>query len=235
MKIQLKDFTVHYEEQGTGQPLVLLHGNGEDLSYFKNQMAYFSSLYRVIALDTRGHGGSSRGKAPFTLQQFAKDLYEFLRAMQLGPVYLLGFSDGGNTAIAFAKEHPRLVKKLILNGANLRPEGMNLSVLASVWTQYQAWRLLAPFGAGFRARKELFGLMVNQPHYGPKDLEALTMPVLVIAGNRDMIRESHTREIARGIKGSRLVILKGGHFVARENPQAFNRAVEGFLKNDRQK
>ena len=76
MKIKL-----HYEEKGTGQPMVLLHGNGEDSSYFKNQIEYFSKKYRVIAVDTRGHGKSERGTAPFTLRQFARDLKSFLDEM----------------------------------------------------------------------------------------------------------------------------------------------------------
>ena len=65
---------LYYQEKGAGQPLVLLHGNGEDSTYFKAQIEYFSARYRVIAIDTRGHGRSPRGTAPFTLKQFAEDL-----------------------------------------------------------------------------------------------------------------------------------------------------------------
>ena len=72
------DITLNYVETGEGFPLVLLHGNGEDHTYFKRQMEPFSPKYRVIALDTRGHGESPRGSAPFTLDQFAEDLKEFL-------------------------------------------------------------------------------------------------------------------------------------------------------------
>ena len=77
MKIKL-----HYEEKGTGQPMVLLHGNGEDSSYFKKpDRIFFQKKYRVIAVDTRGHGKSERGTAPFTLRQFARDLKSFLDEM----------------------------------------------------------------------------------------------------------------------------------------------------------
>ena len=72
------DIELHYIEEGEGFPLVLLHGNGEDHSYFEHQIGPFSRHYRVIAPDTRGHGGSPRGEAPFTLDQFAEDLKEFL-------------------------------------------------------------------------------------------------------------------------------------------------------------
>ena len=235
MKIQLEDFLMHYEEKGDGEPLVLLHGNGEDLGYFAGQMGYFRETYRVIALDTRGHGESERGTAPFTLEQFGRDLYDCLRKMETGPVHLLGFSDGGNIALAFGREHPEMVRSLILNGANLDPWGVKLSVQLPIVAGYGMVSLLAPFLRDCRRKKEILGLMVREPHYEKADLEALTMPVLVIAGDRDMIRESHTRRIAREIKGSRLIILPGSHFLAKENKEAFNRAVEAFLDEVRAK
>ena len=235
MKIQLEDFLMHYEEKGDGEPLVLLHGNGEDLGYFAGQMEYFRETYRVIALDTRGHGESERGTAPFTLEQFGRDLYDCLRKMETGPVHLLGFSDGGNIALAFGREHPEMVRSLILNGANLDPWGVKLSVQLPIVAGYGMVSLLAPFLRDCRRKKEILGLMVREPHYEKADLEALTMPVLVIAGDRDMIRESHTRRIDREIKGSRLIILPGSHFLAKENKEGFNRAVEAFLDEVRAK
>ena len=228
MKIQLEDVLLHYEEKGTGEPLVLLHGNGEDLGYFAGQMEYFRE-------DTRGHGESGRGTAPFTLEQFARDLYDFLRKMETGPVHLLGFSDGGNIALAFGRDHPELVRSLILNGANINPWGVKLPVQLPIVVGYGMVSLFAPFSGDCRRKKEILGLMVREPHYEKEDLEALTMPVLVIAGNRDMIRESHTRQIAGDIKGSRLVFLPGSHFVAKENCRDFNRAVEEFLEGVREK
>ena len=88
---------LYTKESGTGQPMVLLHGNGEDSSYFVNQMSFFESKYHVIAVDTRGHGRSPRGQGAFTLERFAEDLKEFLDRRGLRRIILLGFSDGGNT------------------------------------------------------------------------------------------------------------------------------------------
>ena len=68
----------HYIEQGEGFPLILLHGNGEDAGYFVHQMEPFSKHFRVLAIDTRGHGQTPRGSAPFTIRQFAEDLLEFM-------------------------------------------------------------------------------------------------------------------------------------------------------------
>ena len=67
------DIKHYYIEKGQGEPLILLHGNGEDSTYFVNQIDEFSSYYRVLALDTRGHGQTPRGEASFTIRQFADD------------------------------------------------------------------------------------------------------------------------------------------------------------------
>ena len=118
------DIKLYYQEKGTGEPLILLHGNGEDSSYFINQIDYFQNAYHVIALDTRGHGKSPRGEAPFTIEQFSCDLYDFMQGHQISNAIILGFSDGANIAMKFAMKHPSMVKGLILNGGNLEPMGV---------------------------------------------------------------------------------------------------------------
>lgn len=223
------DIELHYEEAGEGEPLVLLHGNGEDGTYFAHQIPCFARSFHVIALDTRGHGRSPRGEAPFTVAQFACDLREFLDARGIERAHLLGFSDGGNIALAFALAHPERVGKLVLNGANLDPRGVKRSTQLPIELSYRIARLFAGSSAKARANVEMLGLMVNEPHVAPEDLAALAVPTLVIAGTHDMIREDHTRLIAESIPGAELALIPGDHFVAAKNPDAFNRAVEAFL------
>ena len=100
------EINLNYLEKGTGFPLILLHGNGESLEYFEHQIAYFSKNYRVIALDTRGHGKSPRGEAPFSIRQFAEDLKGFMDQKEIEKAHILGFSDGGNIALTFALKYP---------------------------------------------------------------------------------------------------------------------------------
>ena len=85
------DIKLNYEEKGSGDVLILLHGNGEDHSNFVAQIEYFSKQYRVIALDTRGHGLSPRGEKPFTISQFADDLYDFMKELGIARANILGF------------------------------------------------------------------------------------------------------------------------------------------------
>lgn len=234
---------LYYQEKGSGQTMILLHGNGEDSSYFAGQIPVFSRRYRVIAVDTRGHGKSPRGTKPFSLLQFAEDLKELLDQKGLRKVILMGFSDGGNIALLFALKYPEYVDRMILNGANLTPFGVKASVQLPILAGYgtvAAFSLAAACLPGkilpvearqeLKHKRELLGLMVKGPWIRPGDLNRLRMPVLVIAGSRDMIRECHTRTIRRALPDGCLKILKGSHFVASENPEAFNRAVGAFLE-----
>jgi len=224
------EFRFHCLRQGRGFPLFLLHGNGEDGSYFQNQLEPFSRHYSLYVPDTRGHGRSSRGTAPFTLEQFAEDLHDFMDREGIEKAHLLGFSDGGNIALLFALKYPQRVEKLILNGTNLDPKGVKPLVQLPILFGYGLASFLSLFDQKAVAKKELLGLMVTQPHIAPHTLAALQMPTLVVAGDRDMIKDSHTRLIAASIPGAQLCILPGSHFVAAENSEAFNRAVLDFLK-----
>ena len=223
------DIKLNYVERGTGFPLVLLHGNGEDHTYFKYQMEPFSDRYRVIAVETRGHGATPRGEAPFTLEQFAEDLKEFLDEQGIGRCHLLGFSDGGNIALLFSLKYPERVEKLILNGSNLDPTGVKRSFQMPIELKWAKTKLACQMDPKALREFELLNLMVTQPHIDPLSLRGLRMPVLVVAGEKDMIKESHTRAIAAPIPNSKLVFLPGDHFVARRSPEAFNSLVLDFL------
>ena len=221
---------LYYKEKGKGKPLILLHGNGEDSSYFESQMDYFSQTRRVIAVDTRGHGRSPRGTAPFTIRQFAEDLREFMEEMGIERADLLGLSDGGNIAIIFVLRYPERVDRLILNGANLWSRGVKPSVQIPIILGYYAAYFFGHFSGKARANAELLRLMVKDPNIEQEELRNIQSPTLVIAGERDMIREEHTRLIAAEIPGAKLRIIPGDHFIAAGNPEAFNREVDRFLR-----
>ena len=219
----------HHIEQGSGEPLILLHGNGEDAGYFVHQMEPFSRHFLVIAVDTRGHGQTPRGEAPFTIRQFAEDLRAFMDTQGIVKASILGFSDGGNIAMVFALKYPERVDRLILNGANLDASGVKRSVQIPIDIGYRMASLFARRSPEARKNAELLGLMVNDPDVKPDELGRIQAPTLVIAGDRDMIKESHTRLIAAHIPDARLVIIPGDHFIANKQPEAFNAAVLSFL------
>ena len=226
----MSDIQLNYIEQGQGQPLILLHGNGESCDYFEHQIPFFSNDYHVIAIDTRGHGKSPRGDKPFTIKQFAEDLHDFMNERNVAKTNLLGFSDGGNIALEFALKHPESIDKMILDGANLFPGGVKALYQWPIEVGYRIANLFSKKSEKAKQNAEMLGLMVNEPHINPSELSRLTMPVLVVAGTKDMIKDSHTRLIYKSLPNAQLAILEGNHFVANKNAEAFNKVVADFLR-----
>ena len=223
------DIKHFFMEKGQGEALILLHGNGEDSSYFKGQMDAFSTHFHVYALDTRGHGKTPRGEKPFTIRQFADDLLGFMEEQQIEKAHLLGFSDGGNIAMIFALRYPERVDRLILNGANLDASGVKRATQIPIEIGYKMAKKSADKSESARRNAEMLGLMVNDPNVSPEELSEIRAKTLVIAGTKDMIREEHTRLIANSIPSAKLVLIKGNHFIAAKCPGAFNREVLDFL------
>ncbi len=162
------------------------------------------TLNIVYAVDTRGHGGTPRGSAPFTIRVFAHDLYEFMNEHEIRKAHIPGFSDGANTAMIFALKYPDMVNKLILNGGNLYPAGLRFGVRLQIELGY----FIAKRFDTMKRRAEMLRLMVKDPDIRPEEL------------------------IAGSIPGSVLVFVKGSHFAANENPEDFNKAVLDFLAQD---
>ena len=224
------DIQLFYLEKGSGEPFILLHGNGENGNYFKNQIEYFQNWYHVIALDTRGHGKSLRGSAPFTIEQFACDLYDFMQQHKILSAVILGFSDGANIAMKFAIKHPNRVKALILNGGNLNAAGVKWTTQLPIEIGYKLARRFAAKSTGAKANAEKLGLMVNEPNISLSELLQITAPTLVICGTKDVIKRAHTKQIAAALPNAKLAFIKGGHFIANKRPAEFNCTVAQFLK-----
>jgi len=224
------DISLYYQEKGKGKPFILLHGNGEDGTYFDNQVEFFSDRYRMIAVDTRGHGKSQRGAAPFTIEQFAKDLNELMIELDISKAIILGFSDGANIAMKFALQHSDKMEALILNGGNLDTKGIKRAFQIPIEIGYKITKIFAKKSEEAKHNMELLGLMVNEPDIKSDELHSIQVPTLVIAGKKDMIKRAHTEEIARNIPNAKLSIIEGNHFIANKEANKFNKEVALFLQ-----
>ena len=167
---------IFYSEYFPADPqaptLILLHGNGEDHTYFVKQIPALSPHFRLVLMDTRGQGQSTGGDGELNFSVFAADLLALMDHLQIAKAHLLGFSDGGNLALTFALAHPERVQSLILNGANLEPGGVKLSTQLPIVLGYGCCRLLSPFSHKARQNGAVLGLMVNHPHIPPQALAA---------------------------------------------------------------
>lgn len=185
-----------YHKEGSGRPVILLHGNGEDHTIFDVAIRELARSHTVYALDSRAHGKSDPVPT-LTYREMAEDVAAFIRQQGLEKPALVGFSDGGVVALLVALRWPDLPGKLVVAGANMTPAGIK-----------QPWRVL------MRVRNRIspdpkLELMLTQPHLAGWQLTGITAPTLVLAGEKDLIDESQTRRIARSIPGAKLLILPG--------------------------
>jgi len=199
MTIHVNNIDLYYEKAGSGPPLILLHGNGESHRIFRKAMGRFAGKYTVYAIDSRGHGKSGQVKE-LHYADMADDVAAFITALGLGKPMLYGFSDGGIIGLLLAIKHPGLLSRLAVSGANVTPDGAGKGWIRALRVGY------------FLTRGSKYKLMLFEPNITGEELAGIVTPTLVLAGERDIIREAHTRAIAAAIPGARLQILPGeGH------------------------
>lgn len=185
-----------YHKEGSGRPVILLHGNGEDHTIFDVAIRDLARSYTVYALDSRSHGKSDPVPT-LTYREMAEDVAAFIRQQGLEKPALVGFSDGGVVALLVALRWPDLPGRLVVAGANMTPTGIK-----------QPWRTLMRVQNRISPDPKL-DLMLTQPHLAGWQLTGITAPTLVLAGEKDLIDETQTRRIARSIPGAKLLILPG--------------------------
>jgi len=198
MFVEVNGIKIFYEKIGNGKPLIMIHGNGENHGIFDRAAEALKDSFTCYLPDSRNHGRSESVKE-LHYADMAKDITEFIRSLSLEDVILYGFSDGGIIGLLAAAEC-REIKKLIISGANLTPDGLNLPFRFLIGGLYL-------FKKDTRIR-----LMLNEPHIPDETLKRITADTLVLAGSRDIVLEKQTRHIASAIPDSHLKILKGeGH------------------------
>lgn len=221
---------IHYRLAGQGSPLMLFHGNGQDSQVFQRQIKDLSKHFRVIAVDSRGHGRSQMGKEPFSFSLFAGDAVCVLDHLNIPKTAVLGYSDGGNVALEMAVRYPDRVNALILVSANMNPKGLILPVRLWYTACYGFWTMLEKVGCRVHRQQQLSGLVAKYPELTAEMLSALPIPVLVMAGQFDIIRPSHTREINSAFPNGQLCILpKEQHRVLFQNWEQCDRIILDFL------
>ena len=221
---------IYYEEYGKGQPLLLLHGNSESIQSFKLQIPELSEKYRVIAIDTRGQGKSTEDGKLYTYDLFAEDMNAFLNSLKLDSVNILGWSDGGNTGLIMAMKYPNKVKRLITMGANVFIDNTVVDKWVFKELNKQLKEMKYDTSYSDRNRIRLINLLLTEPKHNFEELKIIDCPVLVLAGQKDIIKENHTKSIAQNIRNSKLIIApKETHYYPTENSKTFNETVIEFL------
>lgn len=226
-----KGVKVYYEIYGEGKPLVILHGNGGSIRGRASFIAEFSKKYKVIGIDNRCHGKTDCPAGYLTYDQMAEDVNQLLAYLKIDSALVWGHSDGGVIGLILAINHPDKVKKLLASGANLRPD--STAVDAGIFPLLD---MIGKQAQGDSIHTKQYRLLVDQPHIPDSDLKKIKSDVLIMAGDRDVIRNEHTLEIFNNIPGALLCILPGTtHMVFQDRREWFTAILYDFFDNPPQR
>jgi pimeloyl-ACP methyl ester carboxylesterase len=256
--VRANDLEIAYRRRGVGQPLVLVHGAGDDSRVWQPQLAGLADEFTVVAWDEPGAGGSSHIPVGFGLNDYANSLAALIAALGLGPVHIAGLSWGGTVVLELYRRHPALVATLILVDTyagwkgSLSEEELDTRIkgarqmLAAPAEEFDA-TLPGLFASGPPAefvplleqmagdvRPASFGIELGiMAETDQRDLlTRIAVPTLLIWGELDARSPlSIARQFAHAIPDAKLVVIAGaGHFSNLEQPEQFNDAVREFCR-----
>ena len=248
-RVIVDDIDIYYKSYGKGEPVLMLHGGFAYVETWLGQVPAMAEGYRLILPDSRGHGRTSLGERPITYRQLAEDFIEFIERLELGPVHLVGWSDGGCVSIALALQRPDLVRSMVLIGTPyntdnyteeakrlirdfLDPRSFELGFFKSIrWLLTPEPFLWRPF------LERMTKMWLELPDFTLEDLNRIEAPTLVIGCDHDEFLSLHDdplqvfSETAEAIPKGKIGVVRGGtHMVPIENPRAVNDLILGFLE-----
>ena len=229
--VTFRGINMYYETYGQGQPLLMIHGNGGSISNFIYQVPYFATRYKVIVADSRAQGRTRDAGDSLSYEMMADDFDALLTTLHLDSCYVIGWSDGGINGLLLAIRHPAKVKKLAITGANLWPDTSAVDPLVHQWAfRYNESLQKVEQTPEIKNTRKVAHLLSYAPHIPVEQLQKISCPTLVIAGDHDVILTKHTLLIANSIPKSYLWIIPGsGHSTPIDHKDEFNEAVDHFF------
>jgi len=193
--IRVNGAALHVREQGTGEPLLLLHGFLACASTWDPFLEQLAARYRVIVVELRGHGRSTNPSRTFTMRQSGEDVLAVLDSLRLPRVRAMGISAGGMTLLHVATRHPERIQSLVLVGATTQFVDQTRAIIRGARRE----TFSPPFLAELRkctsrgdaqldellAQFHAFEGMRDDPNFGPADLRRIAAPTLIVHGDRD--------------------------------------------------
>lgn len=194
MEIFVNNIKINYEVFGSGEPMICLHGNTEDLTIYDELSKLLKNHFKVYLVDSRNHGKS--GSGTFSYDQMANDIVGFIQALNITKPHIIGFSDGAIIAKLVAIKHPSLCASLVLLGGNYRPDGLKHEILKSIKEKFR------------NTKNRYDGMMLNGPYIKKSELRSICIPTLLVFGSNDGITKKHISLMKKMIKNSKLLIMQ---------------------------
>ena len=196
MYIKVNGINLYYEISGQGNPVILVHGNGESSEIFDKTVDKLKNEYSVYSPDSRCHGHSDDAKE-ISYELMADDFIKFIKELKINKPVFYGFSDGGIIGLLIAIKEPDLLSGLIISGANINPFGLDTKTRLQMKLEY------------LFKKDKLTKMMLREPNIKTSDLNKIKIQVNVVVGENDLIKPEHTELIAKSIKDSTLEIVPG--------------------------
>lgn len=238
--VDVNGLKTYYEVQGDGEPLVLMHGGFCTIETFAQQTPEFAKRYRVYLPERRGHGRTADA-GEMSYEAMAADTAGFMDALGIGTAHIVGYSDGGNTALVMALRRPELIRKLVVIGANFHYDGMAPVALEAMdkatpsnfypWL-VNAYKTHSPDGPEHFpvVFEKLMRMWREEPALTVEDIARIQAPTLVLVGDRDWVAMDHTVRMYESIPNSQLAVLPGAtHGAPFEKAALVNQIVLEFL------
>ena len=256
-RVRVDDVELYCEIAGEGEPLLLIHGLGSCVADWDPQIEYFRQGYRVIAVDLRGHGQSSKPQDGYSIERFARDMAGLLDALETGPVHVAGLSLGGMVAFQLAVDAPERVKSLTIVNSGPAVPAQTFKQRLPLYVRLIYIRTLGLHRMAKAISKRLFPepqqadlqsrfierLSANEKRCYVASLRAIfagwgvaehlgdiRCPVLVIAADQDYTPVELKQAYVDRLPDARLVVIPNSrHALPLEKPREFNHALADFL------
>lgn len=226
---------IYYEVYGEGEVLLLIHGNGSNIHGMGNQIDYFKENYQVIVADNRGHGKSELPTDSLTYRQIAADYEALIQHLKIDSLSIVGWSDGGIVSLIIGVNNKIKTNRIVAMAPNIRPDSTALYPWMINYCKNAAMGVSAMIAQkdttqDWHQKRQQLQLILTQPHISHSELGNITTPVLIIAGDKDLVKEAHIVEIYQHIPNAHLAILPGEtHFTPASNPKLFNEITKNFI------
>lgn len=224
---------------GDGPAVLLLHGGLGNAGNWAFQVpALIDAGYRVVAIDSRGQGRSTRDAQPYSYRLLASDTRAVMDALGIERAAIVGWSDGADTGLVLADETPERVAGVFFFACNMDNTGTRpfefTPIIGRIYNQHvRDYAALSPTPEAFEAMSSDLGQMQRtQPDYTAAQLAGIAVPVEVVLGEHDeFIEPSHAEYLARTIPGATFRLLaEVSHFAPLQRPALFNAAILAFVE-----